>query len=192
MERRYLTGVYLTAGAATLAVLVWLTVVSPPPSDVLLPAVLFGGLILFADLFGVPLSAGVVSLLPTSTVAAYLVMGAVTTGWIAFAAALAHILLQVCWAGRLQLPRLTAPSAIAATGGANAAAHTASVLIGGAVFQALGGEVPLASVGSGSRCLCTHVSPDQSRRLPPSYHGTRARTVKGVCQFAPQFALLRR
>ena len=148
MERRYLPGVYLTAGAATFAVLVWLTVVSPPSSDVLLPAVLFGGLILFADLFGVPLTAGVVSLLPTSTVAAYLVMGPVTTSWIAFAAALAHILLQVRWAGRLQLPRLTARSAIAATGGANAAAHTASVLIGGAVFQALGGEVPLADVGS--------------------------------------------
>lgn len=148
MERRYLPGVYLTAFAATVTVLLWLTAANPFPPDVLLPAVLFGGLILFADLFGVPLSAGVVSLLPMSTVAASLVMGPVTTGWIALVAALAHILLQVAWAGRLQLPQLTTPTAVAATGGANAAAHTASVLIGGAVFQVMGGEIPLVEVGA--------------------------------------------
>ena len=146
MERRYLPGVYLTAGAVTLAVLVWQTMADPLRAEALLPAALFGGLILFADLFGVPLAGGVVSLLPTTTVAACLVMGTVTTGWIAFTAALVHMLLQVGWADRFRLPRLSAASAVAATGGANATAHTASVLIGGAVFRALGGEIPLADI----------------------------------------------
>jgi hypothetical protein len=146
VKRRYVSYAYLVAGLATLAILVWLTIVSPPSPRHLLPGILFGALIVFADVFGVHLAGGVVSLLPMTTVAACLVMGPVSAGWAALVGALLHGELRYRWARRLQLPKATGRAELATVVAANATAHTVSVLIGGAAYQALGGTIPLTTV----------------------------------------------
>jgi len=146
MKRRYLSGGYLIAGLTTLGLLVWLTIARPPALDTLLPGALFLALILFADVFGVHVAGGVVSLLPMTTVAAYLVVGPVPAGWAAFMGAVVHAVLRYRWAERLGFPRVTELSQIITIGAANTVAHTSSVLVGGLTFQALQGEIPLAGV----------------------------------------------
>jgi hypothetical protein len=56
MKQQYLSRTYLIAGLATVAILVWLTVISPPAPNRLPLGVLFGAVIVFADVFGVPLA----------------------------------------------------------------------------------------------------------------------------------------
>ncbi len=150
MKRRYLPGSYLAASLTVLGLLIWLTVASgvptPPALNELLPGILFVVLIIFTDVFGVRLAGGVVSLLPMTTVAAYLVMGPIPTGWAALIGAIVHAWLRHRWAKRLGLPRVAGASQIITVGAANVVAHTASVLVGGMVFQALQGEIPLTGV----------------------------------------------
>lgn len=146
MIQRHVYRAYWLAGIVAVIILVWLTIVSPPTANKLLPVALFGTLIVFTDVFGVYLAGGAVSLLPMATVAAYLVMGPVPTGWAAFGGSVIHALVRYRWADRLRLPRVTDPSEVVTIGAANAVAHTASVMIGGAIFQALGGSVPLTAV----------------------------------------------
>jgi hypothetical protein len=145
MKQRYLSRAYLIAGLATLAILVWPTVVSPPAPDRLSLGVLFGAVIVFADVFGAPLAGAVVSLLPMATVAAYLVIGPAATGWAAFAGALIHGELRYRWAEQLRLPRVTSRAELVTIGAANATAHTVGALAGGAAFQALGWNTPLST-----------------------------------------------
>jgi signal transduction histidine kinase len=146
MNRRWISGAYLAAGLVTSAALVWLTIAYPPSPSHLFPGILFCALIIFADVFGVRLAGGVVSLLPMATVAACLVIGPVSAGWAALLGALIHGELRYRWARQLRLPQVTGRGELAAIVAANAAAHTVSVLLGGAVFQALGGTTPLTAV----------------------------------------------
>lgn len=148
MIRRYLDAAYRLAGIITLVMLAWLTIATPFAPNQLLPGILFGALIVFTDVFGVHLAGGMVSLLPMTTVAAYLVMGPVPTGWAAFVGSMIQAELRFRWAERLRLPRLADRSELITVGAANGVAHTASVLLGGAIFQMLGGTVPLTSVES--------------------------------------------
>lgn len=147
MNRRYLHYIYITAFLITFGLLVWLTIARPPDLDQLLPFVLFGALIVFTDTFGVHLSAGMVSLLPMTTVAAYLVMGTVPTGWAAFLGTLIYGVIRSRWVEQLQLPRPSAPRELVTVTAANAVLHTLSILAGGAIFQALGETTPLTSAG---------------------------------------------
>jgi signal transduction histidine kinase len=134
---------YLAAGLIVLAILIVLAVASPPALPQLLPAVLFCGLIVFTDTFGVRLPAGVVSLLPMTAVAAYLVTGLVPAGWAAFVGTFIYGWIRARWAEALNFPpprdRLRFLSLLAV----NATMHAGSVLAGGAIFQALGGAFPL-------------------------------------------------
>lgn len=148
MIRRYLDAAYRLAGIITLVMLAWLTIATPFAPNQLLPGILFGVLIIFTDVFGVHLAEGVVSLLPMTTVAAYLVMGPVPTGWAAFVGSMIQAELRFRWAERLRLPRLADPSELITVEAANGVAHTAGVLLGGAIFQMLGGTVPLTRVES--------------------------------------------
>jgi NtrC-family two-component system sensor histidine kinase KinB len=148
MIRRYLDFAYWLAGVVVLVMLIWLTLAAPPAPNQLLPGILFGALIVFTDVFGVHLAGGLVSLLPMTTVAAYLVMGPVLTGWAAFVGSMIQAELRFRWADWLRLPRLSGRSELITVGTANGVAHTASVLLGGAIFQMLGGKVPLTVVES--------------------------------------------
>ncbi len=135
----------MAASLAVLAALIWLTAAAPPDMALWLPAILFGALIVFTDTFGVRLPTGVVSLLPMTTVAAYLVMGPIPTGWAALIATLLYGAIRALWGEQLHLPQ---PSIEIMA--ANVAMHTASILVGSVVFQALGGDIPLEAVTLGN------------------------------------------
>jgi K+-sensing histidine kinase KdpD len=62
-------------------------------------------LVIFTLTFGVPLAGGSVSLLPMVTVAAYLALGLVSAGWIAFAGAVIHGLVRHRFAEQLDSRR---------------------------------------------------------------------------------------
>ncbi|MBN1812352.1 MAG: GAF domain-containing protein [Anaerolineae bacterium] len=146
MNRQHLLYVYAATSIGILVVLVWLTLATPPDLSYMLPALLFGVLIVFTDTFGVRLPAGMVSLLPMTTVAAYLVMGPVPTGWAAFVGTLTYGLIRLRWAEPLELPQIEDGGAFITILTANITIHTASILASGAVFRLLGGETPLASI----------------------------------------------
>jgi two-component system, NtrC family, sensor histidine kinase KinB len=146
MNRQHLLYVYVATSIIVLAVLIWLTLVTPPDLSQLLPALLFGVLIVFTDTFGVRLPAGMVSLLPMTTVAAYLVMGPVPTGWATLVGTLIYGLIRLRRAEQLELPRIEDIRAFTTILTANVTIHTTSILVGGAVFRLLGGETPLESV----------------------------------------------
>jgi NtrC-family two-component system sensor histidine kinase KinB len=145
MNRRLLFCANVTASLAVLAILIWLTATTPPDMARWFPAILFGALIVFTDTFGVRLPTGVVSLLPMTTVAAYLVMGPIPAGWAALIATLLYGAIRALWGEQLHLPQ---PSIEILA--ANVAMHTASILVGSAVFQALGGDIPLEAVTLGN------------------------------------------
>jgi signal transduction histidine kinase len=136
----------IVGGLVPLTVLVWLTVVRPPAPALLVPWVLFCALTVFTATFGVPLGGGLVSLLPTTAVAAYLAMGLVPAGWAAFVGALLHGLVRLRWGEQLEGRQLTDRVEVLALTAANGTMHVGSVLAGGAVFEALGGTVPLVQV----------------------------------------------
>lgn len=143
-ETRY--RISIAAAVAVLVVLIGLTVSEPPGVALLLPGLLFGGLILLTMTFGVTLVEGEVSLLPMTSVAACLVMGPLATGWAAFAAAIAHGLIRHRWGERLELASRPEGKDLAGLTAANATMHTASILVGGLIFQAAGGSTPLLAV----------------------------------------------
>ncbi|MGD2145659.1 MAG: ATP-binding protein [Anaerolineae bacterium] len=146
MSRRWVSRAYVLAGLVTLATLLWRTIASPPSPLLLMPGLLFGILIVFADVFGVHLGGGVVSLLPMTTVAAYLVTGPLPTAWAAFVGALVHGELRYRWPNLLRLPPVGSRAELMPVVAANATAHTVSALASGAVLQGLGGRIPLTAV----------------------------------------------
>jgi NtrC-family two-component system sensor histidine kinase KinB len=146
MNRQHLLYIYIATSTVILAILIWLTLATPPDLSQLLPALLFGVLLIFTDTFGVRLPAGMVSLLPMTTVAAYLVMGPVPTGWATLVGTLIYGLIRLRWAEQLELPRIENGKAFTTILTANITIHTTSILVGGAVFRSLGGETPLKSV----------------------------------------------
>ena len=145
-RQRLVVFVYLAIGLLVLAVLIALTLNVPPSPDRLLPAALFCGLIVFTNTFGVRLPEGIVSLLPMTTIAAYLVTGLLPSGWAVFLGTLIYGGVRARYAEALNLRppenwlRFLSLQAI------NATMHTISILAGGAIFQALGGRPPLERV----------------------------------------------
>jgi NtrC-family two-component system sensor histidine kinase KinB len=134
----------MAAAGVVLGVLVALTIANPPGREALLPGVLFLLLIVFTHTFGVPLAGGRASLLPTTTVAAYLVMGLVPAGWVAFLGALLHGWVRYRWAETLGERPPANPLAAAGLAAANALVQTASILAAGAVYRWRGGATPFA------------------------------------------------
>jgi NtrC-family two-component system sensor histidine kinase KinB len=147
MKRESRYRISIAVAVVVLAVLIRLTVYAPPAIANLLPAILFAVLILLTMTFGVLLVEGEVSLLPMTSVAAYLVMGAIPAGWAALVAAIAHGIIRSVWGERLGLPPRPERLALVGLTAANATMHTASILVGGLVFRSLGGSTPLFAVG---------------------------------------------
>lgn len=145
-RRRTFIYAYLAAGLAVLLVLIGLTIASPPAASQILPTALFCGLIVFADTFGVRLPTGLVSLLPMTTVAAYLVTGWVPAGWTAFVGTWIYGWVRARWAEALDLPPATDRPRFLSLMAINATMHTGSILAGGAVFQALSGNLPFEAL----------------------------------------------
>jgi len=133
-------------GVVTLALLIWLTVLFPPTLTDLVPGLLFCALILFAATFSVRLAEGSVSLLPMTAVAAFLVMGMVPAGWASFVSAALHGLIRWRWADQLEGRSSVGGVRLLAVTLVNATMYAGSVLVSGAVFGLLGGEIPLVHV----------------------------------------------
>ena len=93
--------------------------------------------------FGVPLAGGQVSLLPMTSIAAYLIVGLVPAGWAAFAGALVHSAIRHVWAEQLEVPRHLNRTRVLSLAAANVTMQVACILAGGAAFQLAGGTVPL-------------------------------------------------
>ncbi len=146
MKREHRHHLSIASGVVTLVVLAWLTTVASPEPNDLLTAILFCMLVVFTMTFGVPLAGGSVSLVPMVTVAACLVLGLVSAGWIAFAGAIIHGLVRHRWAKQLDWRR--APDLLGLVGvtAANASMHSVSILVGGVAFQSLGGRPALTAM----------------------------------------------
>jgi PAS domain S-box-containing protein len=146
MKPVYRYAISIVGGALVLALLIWLTPMIPLPSWDPLASVLFFLLISFTTTFGVPLAGGSVSLLPMTTVAGFLVLGQVPTGWAAFGGTIAYAIARNVWSEQLSGQRGAGGLALVAVTSANVAMHVGSVLACGAVFQWAGGATPLTSV----------------------------------------------
>jgi two-component system, NtrC family, sensor histidine kinase KinB len=134
------------AGVLTLLILVWSTVLTPPEPEAVLSSFVFLLLLLIMSLAGVPLGGGTASFLPMTTIAAFLVVGLVPAGWIAFTCELlAPCLEQIQFtrAGRARQEKFFDTFSRAA---ANAAIQPASILFAGAVYLWMGGLLPLRTV----------------------------------------------
>lgn len=138
------------AGTLTLVVLIWLTILAPPGPEAIFPSLIFFLLLLAMSLAGVPLGGGTASFLPMTTILAYLVVGLVPAGWIAFGCELLLPWLeQILTREKEDQAKSTAlESLIRAI--ANAAIQPASILFAGAIYQRMGGVHPLISVQPGT------------------------------------------
>jgi signal transduction histidine kinase len=147
MDRKRFYLASLVASLILLIILVGVTVCAPPDAADLLLAALFSVLLVFTTTFGVPLGGGWTSLLPMTTVAAYLALGLAPAAWTAAIGALAHSWVRYRFAPQLGMKRRRNRLERASLAATNAAIQAASILSGGAVFQALGGVTPLTEAG---------------------------------------------
>jgi len=150
MKRKHRYYISIIVSLVMLAFLVWLTIAAPPEPVGLLPMILFGILIVFTTTFGVPLTGGLVSLLPMTTVAAYLVLGLAPAGWIAFVGAVAHGIIRQLWAEHLGRRRESNILKFVGLAAANSTMHAGSILAAGVVFLLLGGLTPLTTINTSS------------------------------------------
>ncbi|NIV32106.1 MAG: hypothetical protein GWN58_22285, partial [Anaerolineae bacterium] len=144
MKREHRIRIAVTTSVIVLGVLILLTIQTPPDGSHAVPGFIFGVLLLLTTTFGVRLVEGEVSLLPMTSLAAYLVMGAVPAAWAALLATAAHGLVRSLWAEQLGLPQRPDPRELAGLTAANVTMHTASILLGDLVYRSLGGAAPLA------------------------------------------------
>jgi len=136
----------MLGGGLALALLIGLTAVAPPDAADLAPGFLFGVLTVVTLTFGLPLPQGSMSLVPMAVAGAYLVMGLVPAGWVAFLAAIVHGWSRQRWVGRLPERWQPGVSEQIPQTACSATAYSLSILAGGAVFQISGGVTPLSQV----------------------------------------------
>ncbi|MGW8249783.1 MAG: ATP-binding protein, partial [Anaerolineales bacterium] len=129
-----------------LAGLVQLTSSIPLQVDAWLPSLLFGFLIVFTTTFGAPLTGGVVSLLPMTTAAAFLVMGLVPSGWLAYLGALISVYIRYRFALSLGYPAPLSKNEALTQAASEATLHTVSILASGSIYLILGGDAPLVNL----------------------------------------------
>jgi NtrC-family two-component system sensor histidine kinase KinB len=139
-HRHYLS---IGIGLLVLILLALLTFQDPPHFENLAIALLFGFLVVFTTTFGVPVSGGTVSMLPMSTIAAFLVIDSTSAGWVAFLGAILNGLARQVFSQQLGVQKTSSRVGVLAVSSANASIQTLSVLVGGAVYKWLGGAIPL-------------------------------------------------
>ena len=120
---------------------------SPIAGDHILSALLFMVLLVFTTTFGVPLAGGTMSLLPMSTLAAFLVLDVPLAGWCVFLAASIHQVVRQVFGDKLGIPPVKSKIGMVAVGVANAAIQSLSILAGAWAYKSVGGEVPFAQIG---------------------------------------------
>lgn len=136
----------LLMALVVLAGVVQLTIVMPPFINVWVPAALFGFLIVFTSTFGAPLTGGVVSLLPMTTAAAFLVVGLVPAGWLVYLGALISGYIRYRYSLSLGYPEPSSGREAVSRTATDATLHTTSILASGSIYLILGGELPLTTL----------------------------------------------
>lgn len=144
MTQRRRTVVFSAGAIAILAVLVVLSLRFPPGRDNLLLGLFFALLVVFTTTFGIPLAGGRGSLLPTTTITAYLILGIVPTAWMAFLGAFIYGAIRYILPDKLDERLEPGFPAAVRLASANATLQTTSILVAGAAYQALGGTTPFA------------------------------------------------
>lgn len=136
----------LLMAGLVLVTLVRLATVMPLSQDAWLPSLLFGFLIVFTATFGAPMAGGVVSLLPMTTAAAFLVVGLAPASWLAFLGAFINGFIRYHFSDQLGFPlEISRREAFARTA-SDATVQTVSILAAGAIFLLSGGLLPLSSL----------------------------------------------
>lgn len=103
MKALYRNILFIFAALVTAGVLLWLwPTYGPSLNNQLRPMMLFGALLLFSDIFAIPVGAGWVSLQPMSTLSALLVMGPYPTILLSFLTTLIHGWIRHHWAVELE------------------------------------------------------------------------------------------
>jgi signal transduction histidine kinase len=147
-ERRYRGVLLLGAGLVTLLIL--LTVLQPPASFPMLPALLFWLLMTFTLTVGIPFAGGEVSLQPMAVCATYLVLGLVPAAWVVLLSTVAHGWIRRRRARRSGDPAAQSDAEILNLTILNAAMHVPSILLGGVVYRWMGASSPLDQVTLGN------------------------------------------
>jgi NtrC-family two-component system sensor histidine kinase KinB len=138
--------IFFLAGVLTFIILLWLTILTPPGPETILASILFLLLLLVMSLVGIPLGGGTASFLPMATITAFLVVGLVPAGWIAFACELLAPWLEQIHLIQVRKTRRTKFFETFSRAAANAAIQPASILFAGAIYQRVGGLHPLQTV----------------------------------------------
>lgn len=135
----------LGSGFGMLILLVGLSWGKPFPAEILPVWVLFSLLNIFTTTFGFPFGGGIVSLIPMVGLASYLVMGWLPASWAAFLASLAYGGFRQRFASQLGLRRENTHLEAWGISAVNASIQAACILATGAVYQSVGGSVPLTA-----------------------------------------------
>ena len=145
---------YLSIGTGLLVLFYLIYRISSAPLSAQSAAVfiLFVFLIVFTTTFGVPFGGGTVSFLPMSTIATLLVIGQIPAGWAAFLGAVIHQGVRQTFGDRIGIPKLGSRLGAAAVALANAGIQGISILVGGAVYEWVGGKIPFDAL-SGQNLL---------------------------------------
>jgi two-component system, NtrC family, sensor histidine kinase KinB len=139
-NHRYYLSIFI--GLLVLIYLIYQTNQAPLVVDHILSALLFMVILVFTTTFGVPLAGGTMSLLPMSTLAAFLVLDVPLAGWCVFLAAATHQIVSQIFGKELGIPPVQSKIGFIAVGIANAAIQTLSILVGAWAYKSMGGQVP--------------------------------------------------
>lgn len=155
-HRYYLT---ISIGILVLAFLIFQTLSTPLGFENWLIVGLFFALIVFTTASGVPLGGGTVSLLPMTTIAAFLVLGTLPTAWAVFWGAIVSQIIRQRFGPKLGLPRSSSRIISIAMAAANASMQTISILVGSIVFKWVGGKIPFSGFNLHTLTSCNHSTP---------------------------------
>lgn len=137
-------------GAGLVALLILLTVLQPPTSFPVLPALLFWLLMTFTLTVGIPFAGGEVSLQPMTVCATYLVLGFIPAAWVVLLSTVTHGWIRHHRARRSGDPAAQSDAELLDLTILNAAMHTPSLLMGGLVYRWMGQSPPLDQVTLGN------------------------------------------
>jgi hypothetical protein len=137
---------FVTAGIIVLGFLGYQAQQSPLTFVNLAVGLTFIFLIVFSTTFGVPVPGGVVSLLPMTTVSAFLVGGALPAGIAAFFGAFLNEGVRYVFNEQLGIQRRLSKFGTLSVACANAAIQTTSILPGGWIYRLIGGTVPFTRI----------------------------------------------
>ncbi len=124
----------ISASLLMLVLLSWQTLVSPFDTSLILPMLLFGGLVLFSLSFGVIWVGGLTSTLPVITAVSFLVLGILPTAWVILVSSSLHGIVRYRFRRELRLAQVLTWVQVLSRTAVNIFNNTLSMAVGGWVF----------------------------------------------------------